>query len=332
MDRRHKRDDEDEHEHENLFDDPNVEHEEDEEEPQEEETPMETESMRMMGAMMERMFEKMERARERERKLERDRASRKEKVAEERRREEREKEEERRMQREAEMEMQKQEDRRRQQEHEALMHKLREQELQLKERELQMMAEKEERSNRLLLEREQHANQLMKEREDRKERLAAIQMPAPMTAKTDLLEYLELFEQIANTKEIPQEARAIALLLLLNDKYRTAAVKLPADVQADYDQLKEALRDHDESNIRDAAVTFWNHCKKSGTSALEERQTLIRLGTRFINGDDRQTCVDQVVKEWMVQRLPKEARQYVRERTPESSMDAVKLIEKFFSA
>lgn len=115
------------------------------------------------------------------------------------------------------------EDRNRQMEHEILMQKLREQELKLKERELKMIAEKEERSN-----------QLIKERDERRERLNTIQMPAPMTSKTDLLECLELFERVANTKEIPQEARAVALLPLLNDKYRAVATKLSTEVQADY--------------------------------------------------------------------------------------------------
>lgn len=96
--------------------------------------------------------------------------------------------------------------------------------------------------------------------------------------------------------------------------------------------MKEALRNRDESNIQNAAATFWNHSKKASASGLEERQTLMHLATRFIPGEDKQTWVDNLVKEWMIQRLPKEARQFVRERTPADSMEMVKLTEKFFSA
>lgn len=77
---------------------------------------------------------------------------------------------------------------------------------------------------------------------------------------------------------------------------------------------------------------FWNHYKKPRTSALEERQVLSRLASKFIAGDTKEAWTDSLVKEWMIQRLPKEACQYVRERTPETSMDTIKLIEKFFSA
>lgn len=118
---------------------------------------------------------------------------------------------------------------------------------------------------------------------------------------------------------------------LLNDKYRAVTTKLPPDVQADYDLLVAALKDRDESNIQDAAVTFWNHTKKSGVSGLEERQILMRLVSRFVSGTEEE-CRDSIVKEWMIQRLPKEARQYVREKTPATSMEAVRLVEKFFSA
>lgn len=287
---------------------------------EEDEMEGESETMKMMGLMMSRMFERMER----ERKLERDRLSRREKLAEERRREREAREEQIRRDREAE-------ERAYRMEQDKILQQLRQEELRLKERELKMIMEKEERDGRLQQEKEQRTLQMMREKEARKERINAVHMPTAMTSRTDLLEYLQLFERTVTKKEIPREAWADALFPLLNDKYRNTAIKLPEEIQANYTQLKEALLKRDEANIQNAAATFWNYTKKPGTTVLEEVQTLSRLASRFITGDDRQTCIDQLTKEWVIQRLPKEARSFVRERKPGSTMDMAELVEHYFS-
>lgn len=98
-----------------------------------------------------------------------------------------------------------------------------------------------------------------------------------MTAKTDLIEYLQLFEWIVCRKELPEEDWAPALAPLLNDKFRGVAAKLPTEVQDDFPRLKEALQERDDQHTKNAASTFWTVPKRKGMSAMEYHQTLTRL-------------------------------------------------------
>lgn len=62
--------------------------------------------------------------------------------------------------------------------------------------------------------------------EKKKERLRAIQLPQPMTSKSDLMEYLNLFEEVVTIKEIPQDQWSTLLTPLLNNHFRGVATKL----------------------------------------------------------------------------------------------------------
>lgn len=144
--------------------------------------------------------------------------------------------------------------------------------------------------------------------EERKARLKAINLPPPMSARADLLEFLELFERLALRKELPKRDWPDALLPLLSEKFRSAAVKMPTEVQGDFEALKLALLERDETNVQDAAATFWAYGKKANVSALEERQYLLRLVPRFIDGDDKAAWTDALVRERIIHGLPKEGR------------------------
>lgn len=108
-----------------------------------------------------------------------------------------------------------------------------------------------------------------REEDERRARLKAIQLPPPMSNKSDLMEYLQLFEKTVRRKELPREDWAPTLVPLLNDKYRGVAAKLPREVQDDFDGLKEALQGHDDLHTRNTSSTFWTTPKKRGTSAIE---------------------------------------------------------------
>lgn len=149
--------------------------------------------------------------------------------------------------------------------------------------------------------------------ERRRERLRAIHFPPPMMAKSDLREYLQFFEKVAARKELPTEDWSPALLSLLNDRFCGTASKLPQATQDDYDELKTALIERDESSVRNAAAAFWSRSKKKGMTALEHAQYVQRLADRFLDGEDRASILDSFVREVVTQDLPKEGRMYVRE-------------------
>lgn len=95
------------------------------------------------------------------------------------------------------------------------------------------------------------------EAEKKKECLRAIQMPQPMTAKSDLVEYLDLFETTALKKEVKQADWMDALMPLLNDRFRSVAMKFRPEVRNDYETLKAKLQEHDNMNLKNTAATFW---------------------------------------------------------------------------
>lgn len=77
---------------------------------------------------------------------------------------------------------------------------------------------------------------------------------------------------------------------------------------------------HSGTIVKSRDRVFWKRGKPS------------TLASRFITGDTKEAWTDNLVKEWMIQRLPREARQFIRERTPTTSMEMAELTEKFFSA
>lgn len=151
-----------------------------------------------------------------------------------------------------------------------------------------------------------------------------------MTARADLKEYLELFENIVERKEMPAEDWAPTIIPLLNDRFRGTAVKLPPEIKANYQDLKKVLLERDEQHIQNLAATFWTTPKERGVTALDFGQQLLRLLDRFILGEDRAACLDSMAKERLIHELIKEGRAYVCQRKPKSLLEATRLAEEYF--
>lgn len=169
-----------------------------------------------------------------------------------------------------------------------------------------------------------------REEEERRARLKAIQLPPHMSTKTDLREFLELFEGVAERKELRREDWAPTVTPLLNDRFRSVAAKLPPEIKADYEALKQALLDRDDQHLRNPAATFWTLGKDKGVTALDYGQQLTRLADRFLRGEDRASCLDSIVMERFIQELTKDGRAWVRQRKPQSLLEATRLAEDYF--
>lgn len=145
-----------------------------------------------------------------------------------------------------------------------------------------------------------------------------------MSAKTDLMEYLQLFERMVTRKELPVEDLSPTLMTLLNNRFRGTASKLPQATQDRFQDLKAALIEQDEASVRNAAASFWARAKKRGTTALKHAQYVQRLVDRMIEGRDRDSFIDSLGKEVVTQDLPKEGRMFVRERKPYMTLETAK--------
>lgn len=121
-------------------------------------------------------------------------------------------------------------------------------------------------------------------------------------------------------KEKSKDQWAIHLLPLLSDRCRTVAINLEADQRKDYDVLKEHLSKSDNVHSRDAGQIFWSMYKDHGMSMRDYSQKLLRALKRFAIGDNRDDILNSILKERLIQELPKETRTYVRDKQPETPL------------
>lgn len=208
-----------------------------------------------------------------------------------------------------------------------------EEELRLRRQELEAQKRREdalEEQRQADLQQRRQELREKREADERKARLKAIQLPPPMSSKSDLVEFLQLFERTARRKELPEEDWAPTLIPLLNDKYRGIAMKLPVDLIDDFQQLRQALQDRDDVHTKNAASTFWTLPKKKGISAIEYHQSITRLIHRFAEGEDKDSILDSIVRERITQELPLEGRTYIRQRKPTTGLQAAQLAEEWF--
>ena len=165
----------------------------------------------------------------------------------------------------------------------------------------------------------------------KEEHLKAIPNMVPMTRQSDLLEYLTLFETTQVKKERKENTWAIHLLPLLNDKFRTVAMNMQSEEREQYKTLKEKLMEAEDTNLKNAAQSFWTLPKDRGTSIRDYASKLLRLLKRFAEDPDPQQVLQKVLRERVIQILPKEAKAFVRNREPQTVSVACSLAEQYFS-
>ena len=193
----------------------------------------------------------------------------------------------------------------------------------------------EEKKRREQREKEAQAKEeARKQREDARkkdERLKAIPNMVPMTRQTDLLEYLALFETTQKKKERLEESWAIHLLPLLNDKFRTVAMNMQPEDREKYQSLKQKLTEAEDRNLKNAVQSFWTLPKDKGMSIRDYASRLLRLLKRFAEDTDPQEVLQKVLRERVIQVLPKEAKAFVRNREPQTVSAACSLAEQYFA-
>ena len=116
-----------------------------------------------------------------------------------------------------------------------------------------------------------------------------------MLMETDLLEYLQTFENHMKLLKVPQEGWSNHLMPLLNDECRATVSFLDAADKESYKVLKEELVSNSSENVRRASETFWNLERKKGQPFPHVVKILTRLANRFATGDTIREALDKVV-------------------------------------
>ena len=150
-----------------------------------------------------------------------------------------------------------------------------------------------------LAEEQERRWQEERERREKQDFLKAIPPPPAMTRDQDLADYLELFTDNMDSREIPGPARAKHLLPLLNSKATTASSGLPAEAKMDIDVLMSTLLSTVYETTKFASKAFWLHTKQGGDSARTTMTKLLRLARRFAVADS----VDKVIEIFTIEKF-----------------------------
>lgn len=98
-----------------------------------------------------------------------------------------------------------------------------------------------------------------------------------------------------------------------------------------YQTLKAKLIESEETNLKHSAHSFWTLPKDKGMSIRDYGHKLYRLLKRFAGDPDPEVVLQKVLRERIIQILPKDARAFVRNRDPETVAKACCLAEQYFS-
>ena len=83
-----------------------------------------------------------------------------------------------------------------------------------------------------------------------------------------------------------------------------------------YDEVKAKLLEADDSNIKNAAQSFWTLPKTKGMSVRKYSQKLYRLLKHFACNPNPDKVLQKILKERLIHALPREARTFVRNKEP----------------
>ena len=98
-----------------------------------------------------------------------------------------------------------------------------------------------------------------------------------------------------------------------------------------YQSLKQKLTEAEDRNLKNAVQSFWTLPKDEGMSIRDYASRLLRLLKRFAEDTDPQEVLQKVLRERVIQVLPKEAKAFVRNREPQTVSAACSLAEQYFA-
>ncbi len=150
------------------------------------------------------------------------------------------------------------------------------------------------------------------------------------TEEDDIEAYLTTFERLMQAYDIPKARWAYKLAPQLVGKAQQAYAAMGISEVGNYDELKAAvLRRYDinDESYQQAST------KRGGETNRELVARLEDLATKWMQGcTNMEEVKDVIVKEQLLNSLPEHIRIWVRERKPETSLEAGQLSDDFIQA
>lgn len=157
---------------------------------------------------------------------------------------------------------------------------------------------------------------------------------APFEEDEDIEHYLTTFERLAAASQWPTESWVLHLVPLLKGKARAAYVAMSVDDSKDYIKVKQAVLDKFEINMETYRQRFRAKTILEGETAKELQARLKDLFEKWLTPKTKtkENVCEQIILEQFLDMLNPELQVWVRERTPQTSVEAAELVETFISA
>ena len=176
--------------------------------------------------------------------------------------------------------------------------------------------------------------QKMKEEKADKERqqlIKHIPKPQPMAANEDVEEFLEAFERNMTSREIPRQMWADNLTPLLNSNCKAAIASLPLDEKTNYNTIHDLILHTCTRAFRDPGLKFMEATIKAGESFRATTIRLNKLAYKYAPEEDSSKVRDKMSLEVFLRNLPKRVSNYVREKKPNTALEAADIAGEYVS-
>ena len=153
-----------------------------------------------------------------------------------------------------------------------------------------------------------------------------------LTEKDDIETYLTTFERVLELYEIDKSRWAFKLAPYLSGKAQQAYASLSAEEAAQYDSVKEAAF-HCYDIKETYRQRFRSMRKVPGDTYREQARKLHYMAKKWLKGCTTvDELLDAIVKEQLIDTLPKALKVWVNEREPSSSKEAGELANSYLQA
>lgn len=150
----------------------------------------------------------------------------------------------------------------------------------------------------------------------------------------DIEHYLTTFERLAAASQWPAETWVLHLVPLLKGKARAAYVAMSAEDCSVYSKVKQAILDKFEINAETYRQRFRANTILEGETAKELQARLKDLFGKWLSpaSKTKEDICEKMILEQFLDMLNPDLQVWVRERDPQTSMEAATLVEMFVTA
>lgn len=155
-----------------------------------------------------------------------------------------------------------------------------------------------------------------------------------LTDTDDIEHFLTMFERVANAYKWPDNVWVLKLAPLLTGKAQAAYANMDSDKAQNFDEVKQAILKRFNINEETYRQRFRSTKKKAEESYTETEVRLRDLSKKWLKPKERNKdeLVDVIIREQLVNAMPRDLQLRVRERKPKTAEEAGTIADDIISA